>query len=923
MATRKPAERSDGPTSADLPQRVDAALAAFWAGDASALDPLVDEGPLGPLLAGALRSGATAAQLPEAIGPFRVLSELGRGGMGVVYAAEQDAPRRRVALKVVRGGATADEVHLRLFQREVQTLAQLNHPAIASLYEAGVAQPDLHYFAMELVEGLTLAGQFDGRPTDRAQLDQRLRVFVEIADAIHYAHQRGIIHRDLKPSNILLDRSGRPRVLDFGLARLVGSDLQATTILTEPGQIAGTLPYMSPEQAIGDLEQIDTRSDVYALGVILFQLITGALPYALRGKPMHEMVRTICEQPAKRPSIIEPRARGDLDTIVLTALEKEPVRRYDSASRLADDVRRLLDGYPITARPPGTFYQIRKLVGRHRIPFALAAILLLVINGAAVFASLQAWTISQQKTQMRKDRDAALDAQQLATKRTAEAERESRKSTALVRFFQQMLAQADPAMSRGGDPTVREILDLSAQELDAKFPDEPDVRAALHETIANTYSALGAFDEAADHIASAVALRNASEGEQSVPAANARVMQAGILAAQGLHDHAEPIARDAATLLTALVGTDHVHTHAANIELAAILRATGRWPEAEQLLRDVLAAQQTTDTDPARTLQALGELATLLWKDHRLDEAERLAQQCYEGRSALLGPRHPRTLSSANTYALVLRSRNKLAEAEEIQRTVLTARIELLGNDHPHTLTTQSNLAVILEKQGRHDESRALQSEVLAARETVLGLEHPDTQIAMVNLAMLLTKMNQLDKAEPLARRALALAEAHLGTTHPRTIQARRGVLNALLAMKRYDEALPLAETHHRILADTRGDDHETALRSMLDVARILGKLGEHERAEAAYRDAIQTADRATGPINRQSGVLRGYFGTFLRQTGRLREAEAVFLEAADCFDQLDDRTRRDGCYRTLVRIAEGLNDDERRAEYARRLAPQ
>lgn len=383
-----------------------------------------------------LRSGINAVAtlsppiippLPTSIGSYAVQRRLGEGGMGIVYEAQQESTQRLVAIKVVRGGPTADDYRLRLFQREAQTLGRLRHPNIAAVFEAGRTDQGEHFFAMELVSGVPLIQHFREQHTSRSG---RLQIFRQICEAIHYAHQRGVIHRDLKPSNILVDSDGKPKILDFGLARITDQDAAFHTASIEVGRIIGTLPYMSPEEVRGDIAAIDVRSDVYSLGVILYEILTGSLPYAVSRNALPEAIRTICESEPRRASSYDRTLRGDLDVIVTHALEKDPARRYQSAAALADDIGRHLSNQPVLARRGNLFYRIRKLIARNRLEaVASCAYLTVVLVLAFVFLEL---------TQMhRSDISDTLDLQDL---RVAVAENR----LADVLYDQKEYVQAEP-----------------------------------------------------------------------------------------------------------------------------------------------------------------------------------------------------------------------------------------------------------------------------------------------------------------------------------------------------------------------------------------------------------------------------------------------------------------------------------------------
>ncbi|MGH9481672.1 MAG: serine/threonine-protein kinase, partial [Terriglobales bacterium] len=460
----------------------------------------------------------------QKIGGYTLVCRLGEGGMGVVYEAVQENPRRHVALKIIRGGSLVDEQSVRMFQREAQVLARLQHPGIAAIYECGRTADGQHYLAMEMVRGWAL-DTYLRRPEaeaagDKAWVRRRLELFLKICDAVSYAHQRGVIHRDLKPANILVPmpapasvtvstvaaRAAEVKVLDFGLARLAEDELGGSSLLTQPGTIQGTVPYMSPEQVRGSTDQVDVRSDVYALGVILHEMLDGKLPYDLSRASLPEAARIICEQPPQPLALAAHGGGGgglarELGIIVGKALEKEPARRYQSAAALAEDIHRCLHDLPILAQPPTTAYQLRKLIARHRAGFAFAAALVLLLAGYAVTMAVAAHRISAQR-----DR----------------ANREAQVAEQVSGFLTNLFQSSRPEQARGRTVTALELLDRGAGSIRANAAMDPEVKASLLDTMGGAYSSLGSFSQSEPLLQAALATRTALYGAQSKPVADTR-----------------------------------------------------------------------------------------------------------------------------------------------------------------------------------------------------------------------------------------------------------------------------------------------------------------------------------------------------------------------------------------------------------------
>jgi serine/threonine protein kinase len=655
--------------------------------------------------------------LPDRVGPYRVLGILGEGGMGVVYRAAQEEPvRREVALKVLRAAADSPAV-LSRFETERQTLARLDHPNIARLLDAASTGDGRPYFAMELVRGAPLTDY-----CREAQVDVRgrLRLFLEVCRAVRHAHRSGVIHRDLKPSNILVtlvhDQTV-PKVIDFGIAKALGDEAGGTEARTRTGQIVGTLEYMSPEQAKGAVHALDTRSDVYALGVILYELLADRLPHDFADQPLHEVVRRIVEEPPrplrKTATTATGKVDADLDTLVRKCLEKDPERRYGSAAELCEDLERYLSSRPILARPPSALYTLRKLMGRHRVAFGAAAAVVVALAAGLVGTSLGLVRASRAR--------AAAEAS------AREAQEQAEIAQALNQFFVADLLSAPVPTAQGIDVTMREVLAVAAGTIEGKFAGRPRVEAQIRKSIGWVYWQLGE------------------------------------------HASAEPQLVRALELFESTSGTDDLETQEALTRLAGLRHDQDRPAEAAALSEEVLRRRRRTLGDNHRlTVQTMSNLGSNYFAMGRYSEAEPLLVAAVEGRRRILGPHHPGTYRSMSSLANVYYETGRSEEAVSLYRETSAGVREHLGTDHAEFCQPTTNLAMVYFDQGRIPEARETIESALDPCRRVWGPIHPFVITAVDIASQVWSARLEWDRALTALGELLGAIESERGQDDPR-----------------------------------------------------------------------------------------------------------------------------------------------------------
>lgn len=730
------------------------------------------------------------ATLDTTIGPYRLVAQLGEGGMGVVYRAQQLKPiRREVALKIIKPGMDSKRVIAR-FASERQALAVMDHANIAQVFDAGTTPTRLPYFVMELVDGIPITGYCDSK---RLTIPQRVQLFVPVCQAIQHAHQKGIIHRDIKPSNILIKRQENqaiPKVIDFGLAKALSYESSEATMMTGAGTVVGTLRYMSPEQADWGRHDIDTRADVYSLGAVLYELLTGSTPLDhLEDCSYVDTLQRIREEEPKSPSARVRRSSElksiaglrqsdparlpklldrELDWITRRALEKDRARRYETANGLARDLQRYLEGEPIEAAPPSAAYRIGKMVRKYRVWLATAAAFALLLIAGIIFSGWMAVRASRAR---------------------AEAQ-------AVNEFLEKdLLAQASAYnQSANSKPdanlTVRTALDRAAAAVEGKFATQPLVEASIRQTVGGAYVDLGLYPQAEQQYQRVLEIRRRELGEKNVDTLASMASLAAVYERRGNFKAAEPLYRETLAVERRRLGDQHPATLKTMNGLATTFLDEGEYAKAASLLEQVVPLdQRVLGERDLNTLRAMGNLAATYWMLNRYAQAEPLFVKTLELKRRALGDENPETLDTMTNLGSVYFFRGQYKDAEALYTKALAAYRRVLGDSHPNTINARNSLADLQSVRGEYTQAKENYQEALDGAQRGPGGEHPVALQTLAGLAALYELEGNLAKSSALYAKVLDTRRRVLGVEHPDTLENSIDLARAYLKQQKYVEA--------------------------------------------------------------------------------------------------------------------------------------
>jgi tetratricopeptide (TPR) repeat protein len=856
------------------------------------------------------------------LGEYMITLVLGSGGMATVYEAEQDHPRRTVALKILARGLGSPAAKAR-FRQEAEVLGRLHHHGIAQVFGAGTDDEGRPYFAMELVRGRTLLQHADEQGLD---VRGRLLLLARICDATQYAHEHGVIHRDLKPSNIMVDEHGQPKILDFGVARADEPDGAGPR--TEPGQLIGTIAYMSPEQASGSAEAVDGRTDVYALGVIGHELLTGRLPLDLRTRSTSEALRAIEHEEPARIGTFDKALRGDLEVIISTALEKNRARRYASPGALAGDIRRFLDELPISARPATAFYYLGKFARRNRpLVGAAAGILAAMLLGLAG-TGYGLWRSERRRA-------------------TAEA---------VSALLESALGSANPHEVKGVGYTVHQLVDEISRDLHGRLADQPEVEARLRSTIGNAYRLLGELGPAQEHLTAALALRREAlpaghplvalslrdlawvhhdkadyttaaammRGaldiqRRSLPAGDTEVAAtmlglSDVLRHTASFDESATLGWEALRLRRAALGNDHPDTAACLVNLAKLARDRGDFDGSAPLLDEALGIwEKRYGAEHPRIVDALNDRAWLEYQRRDLGAARATLERSLAMGRRLLGEHHPDVANAIYELGVIEGAEGNSAGSEARLREALAIYRIVHGDAHPSVWSTLDALAQLLIRS-RHDYAAAepLAREALEGRRALFGPHAGETALSMDTVARLLKAAGKPEEARSLFNEAIEALRAAYGPNHVYVAISEYNLGLLLQERREWDDAEAALREAHRITRGAVGPEHPDTLLMVTALAQVLNVQGRYDEAESILEPSLRGA--AARSVTVRAAAAHEALGNALTGLGRYPEAADSLQSAADTFEAMlgAASTRTLAALGALAEVYEAMGEHDR-----------
>ncbi|MEE9391263.1 MAG: serine/threonine-protein kinase [Planctomycetota bacterium] len=773
---------------------------------------------------------------PEDIGGRRIIKKLGQGGFGVVYLAQQETPiRAQVAIKVIRPGMASSGVIAR-FEAERRALERMKHPNIASVLDVGSTPDGLPYFVLEFVPGQRISDYV----TDRnLSLEDRCRLIIDVCMAVQHAHEKSVIHRDIKPSNVIvteIDGKAVPKVIDFGLAKAVRGNLTDTSALTLANEIVGTPQFMSPEQVSFGEQDVDTKTDVYSLGGLIYTLLTGVLPFGggrLQNLSPLALEKVIRDEGPTKPSLrvmreegvaatkarLSRRLKGDLDWIIGKAMEKDRERRYHSAAALASDLQRHLDGKAVDAGPPSRIYRLKKLIGRNRVAFASLSAVLIALVATAIFS----YVAAKSERQLRR-----------------EAEKQLTKFESVASFAEQMLSGLDPAIARGADTTLlRKMLARANSSLDDDRPSEPEVEIQLRTMIGHAYLSIALGTEARQQLDRAVQLAGEHLPEPHRLRQNAESALGQVLVLQS------------------------------EFEPARILFA-----------RIAAQRKKALGKDDPKTLEAQSNLGVALFSMGRYQQAYDLQKEILQRRSTVLGENHQDSVSSRNSVATALSKLDRDAEAVELLEEVLTIQLSTLREIHPRTMATINNLALSYSALGRRDDAIDKFRRLLEIKKRILPAGHPSLVISMNNLAMVYGDAAQPEKAVRMIREALKIAVGKNGKPNLRSLTLLNNLGVNLIRAGQKPEAMRVLEEAATGLSQRLDPAHANCIAVWTQVASLKWELGYFEEGLSIAERMLKLAPNKLPREHRSIPKIHRARARCLLGLKRVAEAEASFLKA-------------------------------------------